>query len=145
MSTNQNPSDPPTMTTLLGGEEITVTKLDGTTEVVKVRQLPISLYPALGAVIDDELRMVELFCDRPAGWAETLAIKSYEAVIELGERINEGFFGWPRRKQARAERVLPGITEKVRDNAARLQPGSVSGPPNAGSPSSRLPGTPSRS
>jgi len=108
----------PTQTeTLLGGKEIEViTAREFGSEIskVSVRQLKIKQYPALLAVQDDELKMAELYCDKPAGWAERLEMDSLELVVTEGERINQDFFSrWTQRRVKRQEKLMPGITEKL--------------------------------
>lgn len=102
------------MATLLGGLEITVNKLDGTTEKVKVRQLPVRLLQAYLLKMDDEAASIELFCDKPEGWADGLTLESCTAVITEGERLNgETFFAWLQRRVARQERLVPNSTGEV--------------------------------
>ena len=70
---------------LMGGAGVSVVReVDGvkTAETVFVRQLPIRLYPRLLESIDDESALVELYCDREKGWADSLSIESVEAVVE---------------------------------------------------------------
>lgn len=100
--------------TLMGGKELTITKLDKTTERVLVRQLPVSAMSRYASCVTDETAMVELFCDKPDGWADTLTNESFEEIIDEGERINEFFFArWRDRQRRRAERISPGIQEKI--------------------------------
>jgi len=102
------------MATLLGGVDLTVKKLDGTTEAVKVRQLPVRLLQTYLLKLDDEAAAVELFCDKPEGWSDTLTIESFTAVVTEGERLNsETFFAWLQRRIARQERLVPNSTGEV--------------------------------
>ena len=114
------------ITTLLGGQEINVTHLDGTTETVKVRQLPIKDMPRYMACFEDEEKTVELFCAKPSGWAETLTRESFEEIITTGEALNLDFLErHAKRSQARREKVMPGLTEKIMSAAmSRLPNGS---------------------
>lgn len=99
--------------TILGGEEIRVTTVDGKTETVKVRQLPLSAYPAYLACQDDECVQVALLCDREPGWADTLTIESVEAILAKGDEINADFFGrWLRRRAARLDRIQGIVSPK---------------------------------
>jgi hypothetical protein len=87
--------------TIAGGVELEVTHLDGTNETVKVRQIPISkvqqLLFALG--VANEADCLELYCDKPKGWADTLIGASVNAVADKGQEINLPFFGaWSRRQ-----------------------------------------------
>jgi hypothetical protein len=117
------------MATLLGGTTVTVRKLDGTTEEVKILQLPISKFPEMIGAMDDEIAMVELFCGKPKGWAETLQIDDVERVVIEGERVNKGFFErWFRRKVTRAELMYPGSVEKIMTTALNSRTSSPNSP-----------------
>ncbi len=99
------------MTTLLGGTEISAARLDGTTETVKVRQLPVRLLQTYLLKLDDEAAAIELFCDKPEGWADGLTLEAHTALITEGERLNkETFFGWLQRRIARQESLVPNST-----------------------------------
>lgn len=96
------------MVTLVGGVEMTAQKLDGTTEAIKVRQLPVRLLQEYAGKIGNEADMVELFCDKPKGWADSLTFESHGAIVEQGEELNkEHFFGWLQRQVQRQEKLLP--------------------------------------
>jgi hypothetical protein len=56
--------------TIFGGVELEVHLVAGGTEKVFVRQIPVRLMPQMLAALDDENRLVELFCDRPEGWSD---------------------------------------------------------------------------
>ena len=102
------------LNTILGGSILNITKLDGGKEDVKVLQLPIKKYPAYLAVIEEEDKMIELLCDKPSGFSETLMPESWEAVIVLGETLNSDFFWrWVQRRRTRQENFTPGLTEKL--------------------------------
>jgi len=114
---------PTKIETLLGGADYVAVKGDGTTEQVKIRQLPIKLYPLYLASLGSEPRLVELFCDRPAGWSDTLGLYSLEQIVTEGERLNADFFGrWNERRLAR-EKLLPAAdpekTGKVLETLAK--------------------------
>lgn len=102
--------------TLLGGADVAVIFRDGTSETIKVRQLPIRLFQMYLAAIDQEARQVELYCDKPEKWSDTLTNESFELIIEEGERINRDFFSrWKVRREKRQE-LLP-----KRDEAAEVR------------------------
>jgi len=129
------PSD---LTQLIGGLDLEVGLLNGTTEKVRVRALPIRLLPSYFAVMDDEPAMVELFCERPAGWSDTLAPESFEKILVEGEALNADFFGrWLRRRMERQERLLPGLLEKA---LAAVPPTKLAPPSPHGS--AKLPSAP---
>lgn len=111
-----------------GGMDLELSLVGGGTEQVFVRQIPIRLMPQLLAALEDEPRMVELFCDRPEGWSDTLTPEAFEKVVAEGERLNADFFSrWLRRRLDRQERLLPGITEQLAKNAG-LPTGSLKSP-----------------
>ena len=115
--------------TLFGGLEIEVALAAGGTEKVFIRQIPIRQMPRMLAALEDENRLVELFCDKPEGWSDTLTVESFEKLVTEGERLNADFFSrWVQRRLTRQEKVMPGITEKLARNAGLTLP--------AGSPNS---------
>ena len=116
--------------TLFGGLETDVKLHEGGTLTVFIRQIPIRLMPQMLAALEDENRLVELFCDKPEGWSDGLTPESFEKIITEGERLNADFFSrWVQRRLTRQERVMPGITEKIAKNAGLISPtGSPSAP-----------------
>ncbi|HEV8523084.1 MAG TPA: hypothetical protein VGQ71_01185 [Terriglobales bacterium] len=120
-----------TLTTLLGGETYTATRIDGTTEPVFIRQLPVKIYPVFLEAIDDEPRMVDILCDKPAGWSETMSPESFDFIATRGDALNQDFFyRWAQRRLARQEKLVPGITDRML-TASRLpntSPNSPSSP-----------------
>lgn len=115
--------------TLFGGLELDATLISGQTEKVFVRQIPIRQMPQMLTALEDENRLVELFCDKPEGWSDTLAVESFEKIVTEGERLNADFFSrWVQRRLTRQEKVMPGITEKIARNAGLPLP---IGSPNA--------------
>jgi hypothetical protein len=99
------------MATLLGFSEVAVTFTSGEQGTVKVRQLPVRHLAAYLLKIDDEAGAVELFTNQPEGWADTLTLASFEAVLAEGEKLNsDSFFAWLRRRVERQERIAPGTT-----------------------------------
>lgn len=129
----------PTQTeTLFGGAQVSLVFRDGTHGTVLVKQLSIDEFPKLLGALDNELAQVELYCDRPMGWAKTLSPESHELVITEGDRLNTDFFSrWLHRQMARQERVRPGMTEKLLEQATErllsqaLQNGSPKPPSSA--------------
>lgn len=102
------------MNTLIGGKEINIGG-----EKVFVRQLPIKDYHKLLACIDDEPKIAELVCDKPQGWGESLAIDQLENVITTSDELNADFFyRWVKRRLARNERIMPGLTDKMIEASA---------------------------
>jgi hypothetical protein len=120
--------------TLFGGMEFEADLAVGGTEKVFIRQIPIRQMPRMLAALEDENRLVELFCDKPEGWSDTLTVESFEKLVTEGERLNADFFSrWVQRRLTRQEKVMPGITEKLARNAGLPSPtGSPSAPSAAG-------------
>ncbi|MCL4179172.1 MAG: hypothetical protein KJ072_15700 [Verrucomicrobia bacterium] len=115
--------------TLFGGAELEVNLVAGGTEKVFVRQFPIRLMPQMLTYLENESRLVELFCDKPEGWSDSITVESFERVVQEGERLNTDFFiRWFHRRLTRQEKVMPGITEKLVRNAGLPLP---TGSPNA--------------
>ena len=77
-----------TLTILAGGRTLPVIFSDGRTEAIKVRQLPIRLLASMDARQDDEPALVELYCDKDKGWADSLTHASYHAIVTVGDEIN---------------------------------------------------------
>ena len=119
-------NEPTSTETLVGGMSFTATKIDATEEPVQIRQLPVRLLPQLLAALEDEPAMVELFCDKPKGWSDSLAPESFETIVTEGERINADFFSrWAQRRIQRVERLLPGSTAKLVSNLGLPSPASL--------------------
>ena len=78
--------------TLTEGTELSVALVDGSTETVRVRKLPIEEYPQYLRSMGDESAQAELLCGKPAGWAAELTRESREAVIDAGDDLNADFF-----------------------------------------------------
>jgi len=106
------------MATVLGALELEVVRLDGSTERVSVKQMPIKDYPRILELVDDELGLAALYCGKDKAWAEGLTPASYEAVIENADKLNADFFSrWVARRLGRMERIKPGITERLMASA----------------------------
>lgn len=128
---------PPALTDVqkvAGGVEIEVTFEDGRKERVKVRQVKIiTEFDAYLRVQDDEGAEVELVCDKPKGWAETLTSESFDAIAELSQDLNLPLFlKRYRRLKARSEAMNPGYMEKAARAAllegAQTRPGGSTSP-----------------
>lgn len=71
--------------TLMGGVEYVATKLDGTTETVTIRQLPVKSMHKYLTLLDDEALLAELLCDKESESADLS-----EALLQLkaiGEQV----------------------------------------------------------
>lgn len=68
--------------------ELEVTHLDGSKETVKVRSIPPSKIQALVIALANEAVLIELYCDKPEGWADSLTIESVNAIADKGQELN---------------------------------------------------------
>jgi hypothetical protein len=118
MNTTESNSNAAALAGGVEGVEVEVTLKSAAKETVLVRELPFSAYPKLGDAIMDEERQVEIYCDKPAGWAAQLKPKSHNAVMTAGDELNkDAFFGWLSRK------VNLALVEKgIAPSLIRLQP-----------------------
>lgn len=127
--------------TLMGYAQGRVARVDGTTEEIRIRQLPVDEYLKLMELLADEQGQIELYCLRqqplspalspsdgarekqpreqewevvPKGWARGLTVESHMAVIEQAEALNGDFFDrWLRRLKKKVEIVRPGLFEDL--------------------------------
>lgn len=97
--------------TLFGGKLFAVVFADQRTEEIKVRQLPIGQYEKAFAVLNDEMALTALICDRPKDWitgknpdgSDSMNPESYEELFKLAGEVNaKGFFAWSGRKAEKA-------------------------------------------
>lgn len=94
--------------TLLGGLPISVKFRDGTTEKVFVREVPIRKLPDFMEAQDDEPALVELVCEKPEGWADTLTTESFEGIVRQGGDLNFPLLErWLQRKADAVKRLQP--------------------------------------
>jgi hypothetical protein len=86
--------------TIAGGVEMEVAyQTNGDKEIVKVRQIPISQIQTFIFAMTDEAASIELYCDKPKGWADTLSTESASAIADKGQELNLPFFAaWFRRQ-----------------------------------------------
>ena len=81
------------MITVAGGVELEVAyRNNGSKEVVKVRQIPVSKTKELLLAQGDDAKSIELYCDKPDGWADTLTLESASDICEVGLKIHEDFW-----------------------------------------------------
>ena len=114
--------------TLFGGRAAQARYLDGTTEDLRVRQLPLGEYEAAFKLLEDEIALTARICGRDRAWADQLAPESYEALRLLAEEVNaNGFFAWSARQverlrdqQARAFEALAALPPEALEAAYRL-------------------------
>jgi hypothetical protein len=106
------------LTMILGGEEMTVKKRDGSEEQIRVREFAVSELAKYAAVIDDEAKTVEMLCSKEPGWADALTRESFTAVIEKGDALNLDFMtAWSTRRLARTRKILPDMNSKLMEIA----------------------------
>ena len=122
--------------TIAGGVGIEVAKQDGSKETVKVRQIPISKFQQFAFAISwgNTSDAIELYCDKPKGWADTLAVASAVAVMEKGREINLPFFKAWSADQAKWKAGL--MTEALEAVEGKSGTGSPSGSSQSQSPAS---------
>jgi len=108
--------------TLFGSIAAKMLLKDSTSEDVAILQLDVDKYPALLESIDNDLRRIEIFCNRPVGWARKLTAVSQNLVLKEGNRLNADFFlDWAasriqmmeRTNSPRVNQVLAGAVEKI--------------------------------
>ncbi len=115
---------------LNGGIEIEVTNLASEKETVKVRQLPLRKLGDYGLKQGDEGALIELFCDRPQGWADSLTLESQEEIVTTGDAINlPSFTRWTERRLKNGEQLRP-LTDRL-SASVKLLPGSLPGESSA--------------
>lgn len=96
--------------TIAGGVEITVKHLDGSSEIVKVRQIPATKIESFMNKLADEATQVSIYCDKPITWADTLSQESISDICEKGLQINEPFLNaWCRRRAKWTEMMNVGV------------------------------------
>ena len=117
--------------TIAGGVEMEVAyQNNGDKEKVKVRQIPISKYSQYIMVMHDTALVIELYCDKPKGWADSLTLESAIDVAEKGQELNRPFFErWFRiqMKWRESQQPTTGDTEENK-LAAVSQSASASSP-----------------
>jgi hypothetical protein len=97
--------------TIAGGVDLEVAfQNNGDREVVKVRQVPISKIPEFLLAMGNEARAIELYCDKPSGWADTLTVESANAVADTGQEINLPFLNAWWRRQAKWRKMQDAWT-----------------------------------
>ena len=105
--------------TLNGGVEITVNRLDGGSETVKVRQIPATKLEQFMTKLADESVSVSIYCDRPPAWVDSLTLDSVNEICEKGMEINENFLNaWCRRRAKWTEMLNVGV---IADLQQKLQ------------------------
>lgn len=80
----------------------TVRLLDGTTEEVKIRQLPIrELTDKWARLQGNEAALVELYCNKEEGWADGILPDDHDQIIKTGRELNRPRFArWAEDRRA---------------------------------------------
>jgi hypothetical protein len=114
--------------TIAGGVELEVAyQNNGHKEMVKVRQIPISKIQNFVFALANEAEAIELYCDKPKGWADTLSVESASAIADKGQELNLPFFAaWFRRQIRWRESQQPGAMTTGTRNAGETQAKSSS-------------------
>jgi hypothetical protein len=122
-SNNESEKSALELITLAGGVEVEVSYLDNLeTELVKVRQIPISKISEFLLAMGDEARAIEIYCNKPKGWADTLTIQSANAIADKGQEINLPFLDAWWRRQAKWRRMQSVWTEGATADGSTNKP-----------------------
>jgi hypothetical protein len=117
------------LTAVMGGTEVEVVHLDGSKEMIKVRELGADEIQTYALIIDDEVKSAELFCSKPDGWAKTLTPESFNKVMDTGQELNLPLFSaWFRRSMKRREATNPGISKMISENLEKVIASSLASP-----------------
>jgi len=123
------------MQTLLGGEEISLLRLDGESETARVRLVPVREYLRYLELLMDDAALAEFLCEKPKGWADNFSWTELSKILRLGDQLNLDFFGqWLQRRVSLQRHLLPP------ELAALASPTpSPNAPPISASPSTKPP------
>lgn len=81
----------PTDVLINGYQTVKARWLDGTTEEVKVKLVPVTKVAKYLDIIGDPGRYVEFMCGKPADWADRLHPDSFEEIDTLARSLNDPF------------------------------------------------------
>lgn len=97
--------------TVAGGVEVEVAfQNNGSKETVKVRQIPISKLQEYLNTLGNEAKTIELYCDKPQGWADTLTLESANRIADKGQELNGPFIeAWWKRQAKWREIQKPWV------------------------------------
>jgi hypothetical protein len=94
--------------TIAGGVDLEVAYRDNRSrEIIKVRQIPISKIQEFMLTLGNESRTIEIYCDKPEGWGDTLSMESASEIADKGQEINLPFFDawWKRQAKWRKMQI----------------------------------------
>lgn len=116
---------------IAGGVDLEVTRLDGTRETVKVRQIPISKFNEYIRTMGDEAGTIELYTDRKKEWIDTLDTPSAFKILDTGQELNLPFLQAWFRRQAKWRKAQDGATGAGEKKSDLTSSPSVSLPPQS--------------
>ena len=100
--------------TIAGGINMVVEHIDGSTETVKVRQIPATMIEPFMQKLADEATSVSIYCDRPREWCDTITHESITAICKKGLELNESFLGaWCQRRAKWMEMMNVGVIAEL--------------------------------
>lgn len=95
---------PTTTETLLGGTTLSVPLLNGQTEQVKVRQVPMRMMKELIGAMEDPAALIALCTGKKLEWTDYLTPEAFDALATECDRINADFLArWVRLQNARVK------------------------------------------
>ena len=77
------------MSVLEGGDTVSVARLNGGTENVKVKLLTLRELQRYATQADDVAALAEMFAGKPKGWADLITPEAACRVVECGEALNK--------------------------------------------------------
>jgi|SRR5215471_10630313 len=109
--------------TIAGGMDLEVTHLDGSKELVRVRQIPATKIERFMTKLSDEALSVAIYCDKESsnGWVDSLTHESVNEICEKGLALNETFLGaWCRRRAKWIEMMNVGVIADLQKRLTNL-------------------------
>lgn len=89
---DQTKSGPTPEETTVGHATVNVTYINGQSEPIEVRQLPLRRMKQLALAIDDPAAVIMLTCGRKEEWVDALTPDSFELLASEADRVNRDFF-----------------------------------------------------
>ena len=115
-----------------GGVEVVAMFRTGMRETIYVRELPVSLLPSCLRAMKNEAAIVELVCDEPAGWADTLARASFLEILQATDDLNAEFScKYLAQRLHRQRKAIPNLDAYVTQLAQALLAGNKTIPTSA--------------
>lgn len=116
-----------------GGTDMTVERLDGSSELVRVRIVGYDRMLTYLQFLQREDICIQIYCDgKDTAWVNSLTPESHDALVKEGQRLSVPLFlRWHKRYLERNRILLP-INRALFEAAARNTPS----PPTTSSPSS---------